>query len=292
MKGFRLSGTSGRHASHAKPGRLSTTKARVTTAVAVSGVVVLGGGVAGAEQLRHHAGHQQEADSEAARFADAQAAKDIAARSAAKGVTNRDLTRPPLVAVTTPSGASDSQQVELFDSSLTPTGATGSTGSATPTSAAGPTGTASPSASPTGPAGGPAGATSSGGPSSSPKTTPSTGPTAKPTPTTTSSTGGLQGYNATPAQARALAQQLVPAAQFACFDNIITRESSWNIHATNASSGAYGLAQALPGSKMGTVASDWRTNAVTQIKWAIGYMTSRYGSPCAAWAFWQNHHWY
>ena len=270
----------------------------MTTAVAVSGVVVLGGGVAGAEQLRHHSGHQQEADSEAAHFADTQAAKDIAARTAAAGTTNRDLARPPLVAVTTPAGINDTQQVELFDRNLTPTSATGSTGSATPTPAGGPTGPTLPSASATGPGAGPtstAGPTSSSSPSSSsssPKASPTTSPTSKPTPTATSSTSGLQGYNATPAQARALAQQLVPAGQFACFDNIITRESSWNMHATNASSGAYGLAQALPGSKMGTVASDWRTNAVTQIKWAIGYMTSRYGSPCAAWAFWQNHHWY
>lgn len=261
--------------------------------MAVSGVVVLGGGVAGAEQLRQHSGHQQEADSEAAHLADAQATNDIAARTTAAGGTNRDLARPPLVAVTTPSGASGSQQVELFDRNLTPTAA-GSTGAATPASAAGPTGPALPSASSTGPAptsAAPTGPTSASSSTSSPKATPSTSPTSKPA-TTTSSTGGLQGYNATPAQARALAQQLVPAGQFACFDDIITRESSWNMHATNASSGAYGLAQALPGDKMGSVAPDWRTNAVTQIKWAIGYMTSRYGSPCAAWAFWQNHHWY
>ncbi|NUP51457.1 MAG: lytic transglycosylase domain-containing protein [Catenulispora sp.] len=100
------------------------------------------------------------------------------------------------------------------------------------------------------------------------------------------------GINATPAQAQAIAKQLVPSGQYACFANIISRESSWNIHATNASSGAYGLPQALPGSKMAEYGSDWRNSATIQIKWALAYMTGRYGSPCAAWTFWQNHSWY
>ena len=82
------------------------------------------------------------------------------------------------------------------------------------------------------------------------------------------------------------------AGQFACFDNIITRESRWNVHATNPSSGAYGLPQALPGSKMASIASDWRTNPATQIIWGIEYMDKRYGSPCEAWSFWQAHSWY
>ena len=82
------------------------------------------------------------------------------------------------------------------------------------------------------------------------------------------------------------------AGQFACFDNIISRESRWNVHATNPSSGAYGLAQALPGSKMASIASDWRTNPATQIIWGVQYMDNRYGSPCEAWSFWQAHSWY
>jgi len=82
------------------------------------------------------------------------------------------------------------------------------------------------------------------------------------------------------------------AGQFACFDNIISRESRWNVHATNPSSGAYGLAQALPGSKMASIASDWRTNPATQIIWGMQYMDNRYGSPCEAWSFWQAHSWY
>ncbi|WP_280670656.1 MULTISPECIES: transglycosylase SLT domain-containing protein [unclassified Kitasatospora] len=90
----------------------------------------------------------------------------------------------------------------------------------------------------------------------------------------------------------AIAAQIVPASQLASFSEIISHESSWNVQATNASSGAYGLGQALPGSKMASAGSDWQTNPTTQIKWALGYMDSRYGSPDAAWTFWQNHHWY
>jgi hypothetical protein len=80
--------------------------------------------------------------------------------------------------------------------------------------------------------------------------------------------------------------------QFACFNNIIMRESMWNVHATNAGSGAYGIPQALPGSKMASVGSDWRTNPATQIIWGVRYMKSTYGSPCAAWGFKSSHGWY
>ncbi|MFE2412025.1 transglycosylase SLT domain-containing protein [Kitasatospora sp. NPDC059408] len=89
-----------------------------------------------------------------------------------------------------------------------------------------------------------------------------------------------------------IAAQLVPAGQLQCFSNIVSRESTWNPLAVNASSGAYGLVQALPGSKMASAGSDWRTNPATQIKWGLDYMNSRYGSPCGAWSFWQTHHWY
>jgi hypothetical protein len=70
------------------------------------------------------------------------------------------------------------------------------------------------------------------------------------------------------------------------------RESSWNVSAQNPSSGAYGIPQALPGDKMASVASDWRTNPATQIKWGLGYIKDRYGSPSAAWTFWQANGWY
>ncbi len=80
--------------------------------------------------------------------------------------------------------------------------------------------------------------------------------------------------------------------QFDCFNNIIMRESKWDINATNPSSGAYGIPQALPGSKMASEGSDWRTNPATQIIWGIKYMKGRYGSPCGAWGFKSSHGWY
>ncbi|MFI5682263.1 transglycosylase SLT domain-containing protein [Streptomyces sp. NPDC051636] len=96
-----------------------------------------------------------------------------------------------------------------------------------------------------------------------------------------------------PAQAQAIAHRLIPdAAQFNAFNNIVKRESGWNVTATNSSSGAYGLVQALPGTKMASAGSDWKTNAATQIKWGLDYMNSRYGSPVAAWKFWQANGWY
>ncbi|MFH9982967.1 transglycosylase SLT domain-containing protein [Streptomyces sp. NPDC017179] len=95
------------------------------------------------------------------------------------------------------------------------------------------------------------------------------------------------------AYAKAAARQMIPdAAQFHAFSKIVQRESGWNPRATNASSGAYGLVQALPASKMSSAGADWRTNPKTQIKWGLKYMKSRYGSPAGAWRFWQAHGWY
>ncbi|MEU0448974.1 lytic transglycosylase domain-containing protein [Streptomyces tendae] len=93
-------------------------------------------------------------------------------------------------------------------------------------------------------------------------------------------------------QIQAMARQMVPSGQFQCFSNIVDHESSWNYQAVNASSGAYGLFQALPAGKYASAGADWRTNPATQIKWGLSYMDSRYGSPCEAWAFWQANHWY
>ncbi|WP_069768983.1 transglycosylase SLT domain-containing protein [Streptomyces sp. LUP30] len=94
-------------------------------------------------------------------------------------------------------------------------------------------------------------------------------------------------------QAQAIAHKMIPnAAQYNAFSNIVKHESGWNVSATNASSGAYGLVQALPGSKMASAGSDWKSNAKTQIKWGLDYMNSRYGSPVAAWNFWQANGWY
>ncbi len=96
----------------------------------------------------------------------------------------------------------------------------------------------------------------------------------------------------TVAETQAIARQMIPGEQFQCFSNIVDHESSWNYQASNASSGAYGLVQALPGSKMSSAGSDWQTNPATQIKWGLNYMNDRYGSPCGAWSFWQANNWY
>ncbi len=82
-----------------------------------------------------------------------------------------------------------------------------------------------------------------------------------------------------------------PKTEFGCLDNIWTRESGWRYNAENAS-GAYGIPQALPGSKMASAGADWQTNPATQIKWGLGYIKSMYGTPCDAWSFWQGHGYY
>ncbi len=94
------------------------------------------------------------------------------------------------------------------------------------------------------------------------------------------------------AQIQAMARSMVAADQWQCFSNIVDHESGWNYKAVNPSSGAYGLFQALPASKMSTAGADWQTNPATQIKWGLNYMEGRYGSPCGAWDFWQANHWY
>jgi hypothetical protein len=82
------------------------------------------------------------------------------------------------------------------------------------------------------------------------------------------------------------------ASQFRCLDSLWTRESGWDLNARNRSSGAYGIPQALPGSKMASAGSDWRTNPVTQIRWGLRYIKASYGSPCAAWGHSQSRGWY
>lgn len=106
-------------------------------------------------------------------------------------------------------------------------------------------------------------------------------------------------FAAAPAQAaeassaQATAKKMIgDSAQYQCFSNIVDHESGWDVNATNASSGAYGLVQALPASKMSSAGSDWKTNAATQIEWGVDYMKDRYGSPCGAWNFWQANGWY
>ncbi|MCL3861266.1 ubiquitin-like domain-containing protein [Actinotalea sp. K2] len=80
--------------------------------------------------------------------------------------------------------------------------------------------------------------------------------------------------------------------QFACLDQLWTKESGWRVNAANASSGAYGIPQSLPGSKMASAGADWQTNPATQIAWGLGYIGGRYGTPCDAWAHSQARNWY
>jgi hypothetical protein len=80
--------------------------------------------------------------------------------------------------------------------------------------------------------------------------------------------------------------------QFSCLDSLWNEESGWNVYATNPSSGAYGIPQALPGSKMASAGPDWQTDAATQIRWGLTYIQSLYGSPCGAWAHEEADGWY
>jgi hypothetical protein len=79
--------------------------------------------------------------------------------------------------------------------------------------------------------------------------------------------------------------------QMPCLKNIWMKESGWRVNAANAS-GAYGIAQALPGSKMKGFGADWQTNPATQILWGLDYIKGRYKTPCGAWTNWQSKGWY
>lgn len=101
----------------------------------------------------------------------------------------------------------------------------------------------------------------------------------------------------TPAGAQATAKALMASQygwgtdQYSCLVSLWTKESGWNYKAYNPS-GATGIPQALPGSKMATVASDWSTNATTQVIWGLRYISGSYGTPCAAWSHSQSVNWY
>jgi hypothetical protein len=100
-----------------------------------------------------------------------------------------------------------------------------------------------------------------------------------------------------PGSAQAYAQQLLASMgmgddQFQCLVQLWNRESGWRVNAENVSSGAYGIPQALPGSKMASAGPDWQTNAATQIQWGLGYVDGRYGTPCGAWAQETSAGWY
>ena len=80
--------------------------------------------------------------------------------------------------------------------------------------------------------------------------------------------------------------------QFSCLDSLWTKESGWNYQAYNDSSGATGIPQSLPGSKMASAGADWQTNAATQIRWGLQYIAAAYGTPCSAWGHSQATNWY
>jgi hypothetical protein len=101
---------------------------------------------------------------------------------------------------------------------------------------------------------------------------------------------------ATPGSAQAVGAQLVAARgwgtdQYNCLVSLWNRESGWNVYASNPS-GAYGIPQALPGSKMASVGADWQTSAATQITWGLNYIQGRYSTPCGAWAHSESFNWY
>lgn len=111
------------------------------------------------------------------------------------------------------------------------------------------------------------------------------------------STSDVSGDKASAADAKKIARRKLKDfgwddSQFDCLDKLWTRESGWQWNATNPSSGAYGIPQSLPGSKMASAGQDWKTNAATQVKWGLGYIQQRYQSPCGAWAHSEATGWY
>lgn len=101
----------------------------------------------------------------------------------------------------------------------------------------------------------------------------------------------------TPQQNRELGRSMTlaygwDAGQFGCLDSLWVSESNWLTTAENPSSGAYGIPQSLPASKMASAGGDWATNPATQIAWGLGYIDDVYGTPCSAWSFKQANNWY
>jgi resuscitation-promoting factor RpfB len=111
--------------------------------------------------------------------------------------------------------------------------------------------------------------------------------------------GGAAGATLTSAHSNvALGRQLASAygwgsgAEWTCLDELWTRESGWRMVWNYQGSGAYGIPQALPASKMASAGADYMTNPATQIRWGFSYISSTYGDPCTAWAHEQADSWY
>src|SRR5690606_33306080 len=103
--------------------------------------------------------------------------------------------------------------------------------------------------------------------------------------------------NPDPGSAKAIGKAMAAergwgADQYVCLEKLWDKESGWRWNAENPSSGAYGIPQALPGTKMATAGADWRTNPSTQIEWGLGYIAGRYGTPCGAWSHSVSVGWY
>jgi hypothetical protein len=102
----------------------------------------------------------------------------------------------------------------------------------------------------------------------------------------------------TPMGAKTVAKELMSnlygwnTYQFTCLQTLWTRESHWNYKAHNKRSGAHGIPQALPAIKMEIIATDWRTNPMTQIQWGLHYIDLRYSTPCNALAKFKRSHYY
>jgi hypothetical protein len=135
-------------------------------------------------------------------------------------------------------------------------------------------------------------------PRPTPRPTATPRPTPRPTPRVTPApviarthvTTTRPGHVTTTGGAKAYALSRVGAAQFGCLDRLWTKESHWNTFERYGA--AYGIPQAVPGSKMAAAGRDWRTNPITQVRWGLGYIRARYGSPCAAWAHSVRFNWY
>ena len=101
-----------------------------------------------------------------------------------------------------------------------------------------------------------------------------------------------------PMGAKRFAKELMATAygwddeQYTCLNRLWTKESHWNYQARNPRSGAHGIAQALPATKMEKVGTDWRTNPITQIQWGLLYISERYDQPCEAWNTWRKSRYY
>jgi hypothetical protein len=121
---------------------------------------------------------------------------------------------------------------------------------------------------------------------------PTTSASAQPTPSATASAAPVASGSPQQIAQAMLASFGWSSSQFSCLDPLWAHESGWSVTAYNAGSGAYGIPQALPGSRMASAGPDWQNNAATQIRWGLEYIKGTYGSPCAAWDHEQATGWY